>query len=280
MVPPHRHGLTAFTSSDPTLKRIHLTNWRDSPKAGAMTIEATIESPPSAETASAAFARGARVGAPIVVAVLPFGLLFGAVAVQNGLSVFEATTMSAALFAGASQLVGLELFGQKIPPALVVFAIFAVNFRHILYSAAMARLVSHWTPLQKAAGFFLLTDPQFAQAERELDAGRPVGFAWYMGLGLAIWVPWVIEAAVGAWFGNLLPNTHASGLDFLLPIYFLGILMDFRHRPLWLPVVAASAAASMLAFRFVGSPWHVSIGAVAGILVAALWPAAKADARR
>lgn len=244
-----------------------------------MTMDARIGIAPPAETAAGAFMRGVQVSLPINVAVFPFGVLFGAVAVQNGLTVVEATTMSAAIFAGASQLVGLELFGQNVAPALVVFAIFAVNFRHILYSAAMARIVPHWTPLQKAAGLSLLTDPQFAQAERERDAGRPVGFAWYMGLGLAVWIPWIFEAAIGAWFGNMLPNTHASGIDFLLPIYFLGILMDFRHRPLWLPVVAASAAASMLAFRFVGSPWHVSIGAVAGILVAALWPVAKADPR-
>ena len=183
------------------------------------------------------FLRGARASIPINFAVLPFGMLFGAVAVQNGLSVGEAVLMSASMFAGASQLVGLELFGQRIAPALILLSILAVNFRHVLYSAAFGRVVRHWTFLQKAVGFFFLTDPQFAQAEREHDSGRGVGFAWYFGLGLTIWTLWVIEAFVGAWFGNLLPNTHRTGIDFLLPIYFLGLLMDFRQRPLWLPVV-------------------------------------------
>lgn len=46
----------------------------------------------------------------------PFGALFGAVAVDNGLSVTEATIMSGTVYAGASQLVGIELFGQKVAP--------------------------------------------------------------------------------------------------------------------------------------------------------------------
>jgi hypothetical protein len=70
---------------------------------------------------------------------------------------------------------------------------------------------------------------------------------------------------VGAAFGRLVPNPQALGLDFLLPIYFLGMVMGFRKRPLWLPIVLASGVASILAYKFVGSPWHVSLGAVAGI---------------
>ena len=75
---------------------------------------------------------------------------------------------------------------------------------------------------------------------------------------------WVVESALGAVFGKLIPDTHALGLDFLLPIYFLGLVMSFRKRPLWLPVVIASAVASIIAYKMVGSPWHVSIGAIAG----------------
>ncbi len=216
------------------------------------------------------FLRGVRTSLPIIVAIFPFGLLFGAVAVQNGLSVFEAALMSGTLYAGASQLVGLELFNQRISPALVVFSIFAVNFRHVLYSAATGRLVRHWSGMQKAIGLFFLTDPQFAQTERENDSGHPLSFAWYMGLGLIMWSTWIIETVIGALFGKLLPDAHASGLDFLLPIYFLGLVMGFRKRPLWLPVVIASAAASMAAYRIVGSPWHVSLGAIAGVAVAVL----------
>ena len=70
------------------------------------------------------FLRGARRGMPVVLASAPFGMLFGALAVQNGFSVGDAVLMSATVFAGASQMVGLELFGQRIAPWLIVVSIF------------------------------------------------------------------------------------------------------------------------------------------------------------
>jgi 4-azaleucine resistance transporter AzlC len=215
---------------------------------------------------------GVRLSMPVVVAAAPFGLLFGAIAVDNGFSVLEAFAMSALIFGGASQMVGIELFGQHVAPWLIVLSIFAVNFRHVLYSASIGRRIAHWPVIQQAFGYFVLTDPQFAVAERKAEAGETVGFAWYMGLGLPVYVLWVIESALGAVFGKLIPDTHALGIDFLLPIYFLGLVLGFRKRPLWLPVVIASAAASIVAYKTVGSPWHVSIGAVAGVLLAVILP--------
>lgn len=217
------------------------------------------------------FLDGVRLSLPIMVSVAPFGMLFGALAVANGLSVFDATFMSATVFGGASQMVGIELFGQKVAPWLIVLSIFAVNFRHVLYSAAIGSRITGWAVWQQAIGYFLLTDLQFALAETRAESGRKVGFAWYAGLGLPLAVLWVVATYVGAVFGRLVPNPQALGLDFLLPIYFLGIVMGFRKRPLWLPIVLASGVASILAYKFVGSPWHVSLGALAGIAVGALF---------
>ncbi len=223
-----------------------------------------------AEQKSGAFLDGFRHGVPVMLASAPFGILFGALAVQNGLTVGESMLMSATIFAGASQMVGLELFGQTIAPWLIVLSIFAVNFRHVLYSAAIGRRTGHWSGAQRAFGFFFLTDPQYAEAEKRGEHGKRLSFAWYMGMATPIYLAWVAEAGIGAAFGNLIPNPHALGLDFLLPIYFLGLVMDFRKRPLWVPVVVMSAGVSIAAFYLVGSPWHVSIGAAAGIALAAI----------
>jgi predicted branched-subunit amino acid permease len=235
-------------------------------------MSADVDVVEAEKTGLGEFWSGARAGLPVVVAAAPFGLLFGALAVENGFSVFEATLMSAAVFGGASQMVGIELFGQKIAPWLVVLSIFAVNFRHVLYSAAIGRRIGHWPAAQQALAFFFLTDPQYAEAERKAETGEPVGFVWYLGMALAIYVPWVAEGWLSATFGNLIPDPQALGIDFLLPIYFLGLVMEFRDRPLWLPVVAVSTVASIVAYNTVGSPWHVSIGAAAGILLAAALP--------
>lgn len=227
------------------------------------------------------FLDGVRTGAPIVVSFIPFGLLFGALAVDNGLSVAETVAMSVLLFAGASQLVGIELFGQKVAPWLIVFSIFAVNFRHILYSAAIGRRIRRYAFWQKAVAFFFLTDPQFAEAEKRTETGEPLTFGWYMGMALTCYASWVGLTWLGALFGRMIPDTQAFGLDFLLPIYFTGLLMGFRKRPMWLPVIVTSGIASIVALRFVGSPWHVSLGALAGIALAVvLSVGGDGDARR
>jgi predicted branched-subunit amino acid permease len=232
-----------------------------------MTAETLVES-----TTASDFWSGMKLGFPVAVASAPFALLFGTLAIENGFTIAETTLMSAAIYGGASQMVGIELFGQKIAPWLVVLSIFAVNFRHVLYSASVGRRLSHWPLAQQATGYFLLTDPLFAEAERKAESGEKVGFAWYMGIGLTVYVPWVVESWLGAVFGRLIPDTRALGIDFLLPIYFLGLVMGFRKRPMWLPVVIASAIASVVAYQLVGSPWHVSVGAAAGVLLAAAMP--------
>lgn len=213
---------------------------------------------------------GFKAALPIMLAAAPFGLLFGALAIDNGFTVGEAVLMSAAIYAGASQMVGIGLFGEQIAPWLIVLSIFAVNFRHVLYSAVISRHIRHWTALERYIGFHFLIDPQFAETEKKAETRTRPSFAWYMGMGVPIYVCWIIETYLGATFGKLVANPAAYGIDFLLPIYFLGLVMGFRKRPNWFPVVAASAIVSIGAYALVGSPWHVSIGALAGVLTAAI----------
>lgn len=215
---------------------------------------------------------GIKGGAVIALSTTPFAVLFGAVAVDNGLTIFDAGLMSATIYAGASQLVGIELFGQHVAPWLIVLSIFAVNFRHILYSAAIARHITDFGFWQKALAFFFLIDPQFAESIRRAEGGKSVSFGWYMAFGLVIYVSWLTFSVLGAWFGSMLGDPKVWAIDVLLPIYFLGLVVGFRRKPGFYPVVAASMAGSMLGFYFVGSPWHVSIGAICGVLVAALLP--------
>lgn len=220
----------------------------------------------------AEFFQGVRASLPIVAAAAPFGMLFGALAVDNGLTVGEAVLMSALVFAGASQMVGLELFSSHVAPWIIVLSVFAVNFRHVLYSAALGRRMGLMPEWQKAIAFFFLTDPQYAATEARADKKAPVTLIWYMGMALPIYILWVLEAWIGALFGRLITDPGALGIDFLLPIYFLGLVLGFRMRPNWLPVVIASGIGSVAAFYTVGSPWHVSLGALAGVVVAMILP--------
>lgn len=216
------------------------------------------------------FMSGVRVAAPAVIASAPFGLLVGAMAVDHGMTVGEAVMMSAVLFAGASQVVGIELFAGGVAPWLVILSIVAVNFRMVLYSAGLTPYVSRWHTLRKAVAFHLLTDFQYAEVERRADLGLPVSFSWYMGIGLAVFLTWIVEAWIGALFGQMVENPAALGIHFLVPIYFLGLVMSFRTRPLWLPIICASGVISYLAYVWLGSPWHITSGALAGVAVGAI----------
>ncbi|WP_173088053.1 AzlC family ABC transporter permease [Devosia sp. 1635] len=225
------------------------------------------------------FLAGLRSGFVVAVSSAPFAVLFGAVAVDNGLSVLDVGLMSALVFAGASQLVGIELFGSHVPAWLIVLSILAVNFRHVLYSAALAPMFSRYSPMQRLLAFFLLTDPQYADAIRRSETNQSLSFTWYLTFGLVVWLQWGVFSVLGAWFGGLLGDPRTFAIDVLLPIYFLGLVVTFRRRTGFYPVVLASMTGAVLAYHFVGSPWHVSIGAVLGILVAVLLPAPLAQAR-
>ncbi|MDZ7823218.1 MAG: AzlC family ABC transporter permease [Ahrensia sp.] len=221
------------------------------------------------QSAKSEFWTGAKAAVPIILAAGPFAALFGALAIKNGLSVFEAGLMSTILYAGSSQMVGIELFSADVAPWLIVFSIFAVNARHILYSAVVGQYIKHLSFTQRYVSFFFLIDPQFALIEERHDKGIQISFAWLIGCGLTFWLPWIALTIVGALFGSLIENPAEWGIDFLLPIYFLALVMGFRKRSNWAAIVVASGAVSILAFHFVGSPWHITIGALAGIVLGA-----------
>ena len=245
-----------------------------------MTVEETCTiSPQHAASRRRLFAHGMVDSIAVLIAIAPVGLLFGALVVSKGLTVGDAVLMSATVYAGASQILAIELFAASVPAWSIVLSVLAINFRHVLYSAAVTPIVRSRRAGEKAAVFALLVDPQFAMTQRRAEAGRPFSMAWYLGLGLTSYAGWVAAAWLGGTFGSLVEDPRAWGLDMLVPIYFLGLVMGFRARRHWAPIVLASGAVSALVYHapefgliWLGAPWHVSLGGLAGILVAILMP--------
>jgi len=81
----------------------------------------------------------------ILPAVCAFAAVFGATAIESGLSLFDIMLASAIMFAGASQFVFLEILGYQAPAWSIVLGVFAVNFRHILYSASLGRSMGQFS---------------------------------------------------------------------------------------------------------------------------------------
>ena len=213
-------------------------------------------------------ADGVRDVLPITLAVLPFAGVYGAQAIERGLSLGEITLASMTIYAGASQYAMLDLMGQQVPPWSIVLAVFAINFRHVLYSASLGRKLQQFSWWQKILAFFLLVDIQFAACETR-SVTRPIRPAYYFAFAAVLYSTWLGSNIVGALFGKLIENPADFGFDFILPLYFLGMVMGFHTRPNFLPIMLVSVASSLLAYFTVGSPWYITLGGLAGLLLAA-----------
>ncbi len=208
---------------------------------------------------------------------MPFGAVYGALAERSGFTLAETLGFSLAVYAGSSQFLALQMIGTGSPLWAILIGVFAINFRHVLYSASVGRHLGRFNPAEKAAAFFLLVDPSFAAAEARASNGE-VRKTYYFAFASLLYVGWALASLAGALFGRLIENPERYALDFALPIYFLAQTMAFRRRRLFWPVAGASALVSLLAYATLGSPWHVTLGGLAGVLVAAAAAPRKAAA--
>lgn len=212
---------------------------------------------------------GIKDALPIMMAVIPFAAVFGAVAMEKGLSFAEMLLASATIFAGASQYVMVELLSKEAPAWSIVLSVFAINFRHLLYSASLGRYMKAFSSPQKAGAFFLLTDPQFAASETRA-AQQNLRPSYYFGYAATTYIVWITANVAGAMFGSLISEPEAFGMDLILPLYFTGLLISSHKRPSFFSVLAVSCCTSWLVYYSLGSPWHITLGGLAGLVVAAI----------
>ena len=220
------------------------------------------------ETPSSVYWQGFRQAIPLMLGNIPFGLVAGIAGVKAGLNVFEVTTMSALVYAGAAQLVGLQLMGAGAAMPFVLLASLVVNLRYIMYSSALAKPLEGVTGLRKALAGFLMVDQNAAMTiERFPMLGRQLSPWYYLGAGTPIWLNWVFFTAVGALVGARVPEQW--GLEFAVPLCFLVLLLPaLKDRP----SIAAALVGGLVATVLVGLPYRsgLFIGALAGI-AAGVW---------
>lgn len=218
--------------------------------------------PPERPGPSHEFLSGARDTLPILLGVVPFGLFFGAVAIEVGLTPLEAQGMSLFVFAGSAQFVAVEMIRQGAFPAVIVLTIAIVNLRHALYSASLAPHVARLPLRWRAAIAWLLTDEAFAVSSpryRRPDLAH--AHEYLLGSGLALWSCWQLSTAAGIAFGARIPPSWS--LDFALPLTFLAMLIpSLVDRPAW----AAAVAGGTLALVLRGLPF--GLGLVAAVILA------------
>src|SRR5689334_22326555 len=107
------------------------------------------------------FIAGMRDTLPLEVGAIPFGIIFGALAVNSGLSPFAAMGFSLFVYAGSSQFIGANLVAQGVGIPLIIFTTFIVNVRHALYGVTLAPYVKHLPQRWLLPLGFWLTDETF-----------------------------------------------------------------------------------------------------------------------
>lgn len=220
----------------------------------------------------AGVARGFRECLPLGLSVFAYGLVFGALAVRAGMPPWQAGLMSLTVFAGASQLMALDLWGETLPAAGIILTTLVVNLRHVLMGAAMGDWLTRLPPGRAYGSLFFLTDESWALSMRELGAGgRDAGYL--LGSSLCIYVFWFAATMAGALFsalaGSALADPAGIGLDFAFTAVFIALLAAmWRGRgDLW-PWLAAGLTAWAASLVLPGK-WHILCGGLAGGLTGA-----------
>ncbi|MCJ8170140.1 AzlC family ABC transporter permease [Atopomonas sediminilitoris] len=182
----------------------------------------------------------------MIIGAIPFGLLFGALAVGAGLSVWQALGMSLLVFAGAAQFIAVGLLGAGAGVAVIVLTTLIVNARHALYSASLQPVIKHLALPWRMGLAFGLTDECYAVMLRRLEQGElgEHGHWYFAGTVLAMFSSWQLCSLLGALFGQALPNVNQWGLEFALVASFIGILLPMlKHKPQWLAALVAGGVA-------------------------------------
>ncbi|MCX6033587.1 MAG: AzlC family ABC transporter permease [Chloroflexi bacterium] len=206
------------------------------------------------------FWRGVRDEAPILLGVAPFGLIFGALAVDAHIAVPVAQAMSSIIFAGASQIIAAQMIGTGTSGLVILLVVSVVNLRHALYSASVAPYVRHLSPGWKILLAYLLTDEAYAVTITHYNQeGHPANKHWYfLGAGLTLWTTWQVSTAMGIFIGAQLPL--AWSLDFVLPLTFIALVIPALKDKAG---VAAAVTAALVGVLTLGFPFKT------GLLVAA-----------
>jgi len=217
------------------------------------------------------FLNGVKNELPLLLGVMPYGMIYGALAVKLGLPPTLAVAMSVIVFAGTSQLIGAPLLAAGMSGVVIVATTFVVNLRHALYSASVAPFIKHLSTRWKLLLAYLLTDEAYAVTITRFtqpDSSSVFNKHWfYFGAGLTLWASWQISSTIGVFVGQLIPDSWS--LDFTLALTFIAIVVpNLKDRA---SVAAAVSAGIMAAFSYA---WPYKLGlfaaAITGIAVGML----------
>jgi branched chain amino acid efflux pump len=194
-----------------------------------------------------AFFEGVRDMTPVLIGIVPFGMVCGIGAIAAGVSPLATMAMSAIMFSGAAQIIASQLLAAGAPLLVIVLSCLVVGLRFLVYSAAMAPYLRPLDHRWRNVLSFVLTDQAFAgtiQRFRDSDDLR-ANASYFLGGGLFLWVVWQLATLAGILAGQVIPA--AWQLEFVVPLCFIAVLAPLlRDRVALLVVVVSGVAAIAL----------------------------------
>src|SRR3954470_15760675 len=211
-------------------------------------------------------AEGAWLSMPLLPGSIIFGAAFGTLATQKGLTLADTVLMNALVFAGASQLVAIEVWSNPLTLGTLfslatITAI--VNARFILMGASLRPWLGPLPAWQAYLALLQNVDANWIVASRYRgEGGGDVSI--YLGSGMALWVIWVTSVIPGYLLGAFFQDPARFGFDMMLPIFFAAMLVQMwrgaRRAIGWAIAGVVALAASYL----IAGYWFIVIGAVIG----------------
>ena len=204
---------------------------------------------------------------PLMIPVVPFGLIFGVLAIDVGFSPLETMGMSLIVFGGASQIVLLQLFSGGASSLVIISSVGAVNSRHLLYGAVVSEHLSDLKLIWKIIISYFLVDQAFAISSEYLKNNKARNRYFHLiGSGFTVWIIWQITTFSGIILGAAIPEK--LGLSFAVPLTFLALLVNDFRKMINVIVIIISGLVALFGYNYIPYKAYVIIAALAGLLTA------------
>src|SRR5215216_4405681 len=202
------------------------------------------------------FLAGVRAEIPLLIGGFPEGMIYGALALNAGLSSAASQMMSSIVFAGSAQFITAQLVHQLTPGFVIVLTIAVVNWRHMLYSSSLAPYLASLPMRWKALLSYLLTDEAYAPTILHYEANGVTPSAhWFLfGAGCSLWFTWQVSTALGIFLGSAIPDSWS--LDFALPLTFIAMMMPVLKKR---PAILAALSAGIVALLAYSLPYKLGL---------------------
>ena len=213
------------------------------------------------------FLKGIVDVSPLMIPVVPFGLIFGILAIDIGFSPLATMGMSLIIFGGASQIILLQLFSGGASSLVIISSVGAVNSRHLLYGAVVSEHISDLKLVWKIIISYFLIDQAFAVSNEYFKKNKEKNKYFHLlGGGFTCWVIWQSTTFLGIILGATIPEK--LGLSFAVPLTFLAILVNDFRKMINVIVILVSGLVALFGYNFIPYKAYVIVAAFAGLFTA------------